>query len=263
MRDSLCRGLARRTAKLTSAWYSGKDKAALHHSLSPDINHLPVSLPLSQATAHLLGKEEFEIFSKPNAFVTNTARGEIICAGGSKRSSQCIRERYFRHPWSRPQRAQGSSTGRDHAGTTPKDDPLWDAPDCIITPHMSGISKAYSDRALQVLEISLERRAKGQSLMNLIQRRRGFMHSKTRASSLDRQIRDTVPSAKSDCPNPLIVMPTDDNPVRYSRTSESLPSVHCNLCRMELIPVSDCMKCMYFIYSIRGRNIYGVPCIYM
>ena len=56
----------------------------------------------------------------------------------------------------------------------PKDDPLWDAPNCIITPHISGLGSAYVDRAFQVLEVNLDRRERGEKMVNVVDRKRGY-----------------------------------------------------------------------------------------
>ena len=56
----------------------------------------------------------------------------------------------------------------------PKEDPLWDAPNCIITPHISGLGTAYMDRAFAVLEINLDRREEGREMINIVDRKRGY-----------------------------------------------------------------------------------------
>ncbi|KZF25309.1 hypothetical protein L228DRAFT_280560, partial [Xylona heveae TC161] len=56
----------------------------------------------------------------------------------------------------------------------PADDPLWDLPNVQITPHISGSGAAYISRAFAVLETNLERRARGEKLINLVQRKRGY-----------------------------------------------------------------------------------------
>lgn len=56
----------------------------------------------------------------------------------------------------------------------PKDSELWDMPNVIITPHVSGSVDGYTERALQVLETNLTRREKGEKLINIVQRDRGY-----------------------------------------------------------------------------------------
>jgi phosphoglycerate dehydrogenase-like enzyme len=48
----------------------------------------------------------------------------------------------------------------------PADSPLWDAPNLVITPHVSSTSSNYFDTALQLFEINLGRSLKGNALIN-------------------------------------------------------------------------------------------------
>lgn len=63
---------------LPEKWFSGLDKASLHHFLKQDLDVLLVAVPLTKETHHFLGKEEFKILSKEKAFIVNIARGAIV-----------------------------------------------------------------------------------------------------------------------------------------------------------------------------------------
>ena len=167
--------------KVPIAWYSGHDKRSLHNFRSQDLDQLLVSVPLTKATRHMLGKEEFEILGngKKNAFVINVARGEILVQEDLIEALELFEQ----------DASSAAADGASRRGlcgaaldvTTPeplgKEHPLWDAPNCIITPHMSCISRDYSRRALEVLEMNLERRAKGLGLINLVNRELGYSSS--------------------------------------------------------------------------------------
>lgn len=56
----------------------------------------------------------------------------------------------------------------------PSDSELWDMSNVIVTPHVSGSTAGYTERALQVLETNLTRRAKGEKLINVVRRERGY-----------------------------------------------------------------------------------------
>jgi phosphoglycerate dehydrogenase-like enzyme len=56
----------------------------------------------------------------------------------------------------------------------PSDDPLWTAPNVYITPHISGGSVNYVTRSFHILEGNLVRLAKGEELMNIISRKKGY-----------------------------------------------------------------------------------------
>lgn len=161
-----------------SAWYSGTDKKDLHHYLGQDIDHLLISVPLTKQTRHLLGKEEFDILSKRNAFVANISRGPIIdqpaliaalrAFDNHSSSNQTYADGSFSIAPEADIKADTSFPGLRGAALDvtdpeplPPDDPLWEAPNCIITPHISGLGSAYVDRCFQVFEVNLDRREKG------------------------------------------------------------------------------------------------------
>ncbi|KAL8987743.1 MAG: hypothetical protein Q9177_003088 [Variospora cf. flavescens] len=174
-----------------SAWYSGTDKEDLHRFLAQDIDHLLISVPLTKETTHLLGKEEFDILSTHNAFITNISRGAIIDQPALIAALRAFED----HRTSNPSytaatfpvapeadlKADTSIPGLRGAALDvtdpeplPPDDPLWDAPNCIITPHISGAGSAYVDRCFQVFEVNLERREKGDKLINVVDRSKGY-----------------------------------------------------------------------------------------
>ncbi|KAL9043565.1 MAG: hypothetical protein Q9214_003253 [Letrouitia sp. 1 TL-2023] len=195
--------------EIPSAWYSGTDKASLHRFLAQDVDWLMVSVPLTPSTEKMLGKEEFEILARRNAFVTNISRGQIIdqpaLIDALKAYADADPDPSPPVPAAADAAATGSTVGNGNTveGFTsqtseqlltdhplpglrgaaldvadpeplPPDDPLWDAPNCIITPHISGLGAAYVDRCFQVLEVNLERREKGEPLINVVDRQRGY-----------------------------------------------------------------------------------------
>jgi phosphoglycerate dehydrogenase-like enzyme len=56
----------------------------------------------------------------------------------------------------------------------PADDPLWTAPNVLITPHVSGSTDVYADRAFEVLKENLRRQRSGKKLVNEVDRERGY-----------------------------------------------------------------------------------------
>jgi phosphoglycerate dehydrogenase-like enzyme len=56
----------------------------------------------------------------------------------------------------------------------PADDPLWGAPNTIITPHCSGASTQTSERVWGITAENLRRYVTGQPLVNLCDKRAGF-----------------------------------------------------------------------------------------
>ncbi len=56
----------------------------------------------------------------------------------------------------------------------PKESPLWELPNVIITPHVSGFSPEYSRRANELLIENLTRYLSGQVLLNLVKREQEY-----------------------------------------------------------------------------------------
>ena len=109
----------------------------------------------------MLSESEFEILSRKNAFITNISRGQIIdqAALVTALNDGTIR---------------GAALDVTDPEPLPPTDPLWDAPNVTITPHISGAGASYTDRAFDVLTVNLLRRAQGEKLINVVDRKRGY-----------------------------------------------------------------------------------------
>jgi phosphoglycerate dehydrogenase-like enzyme len=144
-----------------SKWFSGSDKESLHHFLRQDIDVLLVSVPLTPATRHMLSSEEFDILSQKKTFVSNIARGPIIDSIALRKALE-------------DGKLRGAALDVTDPEPLPANNPLWTAPNITITPHISGHTNNYADRVFQLLELNLERKAKGERLINVIDRKRGY-----------------------------------------------------------------------------------------
>ncbi|KAF2132652.1 hypothetical protein P153DRAFT_333110 [Dothidotthia symphoricarpi CBS 119687] len=147
-----------------SAWYSGTSKEALHEFLSQELDLLVIGVPLTKSTTHLLSTPEFELLHKSNprgTYVANIARGPIIDQAALIAA------------------LEGGLIGGAALDVTdpeplPKEDPLWTAPNCTITPHVSGNTDAYVDRAFELLRENMRRERAGGKLVNEVERGRGY-----------------------------------------------------------------------------------------
>ena len=148
---------------IPSAWYSGVDKASLHNFLKQDIDVLLVAVPLTDQTRHSLGKEEFEILGKNNAFLVNIARGSIIVQDDLIAALK---------------QKEGGLRGAALDVTDPEplgpESELWDLENVAITPHNSGQGSTYVERSFQVLERNLTNLERGRRLINVVNRERGY-----------------------------------------------------------------------------------------
>ena len=160
---------------IPEAWYSGLGREDLHHFLAQDLDYLLVSVPLTKQTTHFLAAPEFRILSKRNTFISNIARGQII-------NQDDLISALHQYDTGKKEGKEGADlqglrgAALDVADPEPlpENSPLWDAPNCIVTPHISGQGSAYFDRALQILELNIERRQKGEKLINEVNRERGY-----------------------------------------------------------------------------------------
>ncbi|CAF9940027.1 hypothetical protein IMSHALPRED_001724 [Imshaugia aleurites] len=160
---------------IPSAWFHGLDKPSLHHFLAQDIDHLLISVPLTKQTKHFLGAAEFAILGrKKNAFLSNISRGQIIVQAELIASLEAYRANDPLRGGDGGGGLRGAALDVTDPEPLPPDDPLWDAPNCIVTPHISGQGEAYVDRAFQVLEVNLDRRARGEKMINVVDRKKGY-----------------------------------------------------------------------------------------
>jgi phosphoglycerate dehydrogenase-like enzyme len=131
--------------------------------LKQDIDVLLVAVPLTEQTKHFLGKDEFEILGKRNAFITNIARGSIL------QQDDLI---------AALKKKEGGLRGAALDVTDPeplnKESELWDLENVAITPHVSGQATTYHERSLAILELNLTNLEEGKPLINVVNRKRGY-----------------------------------------------------------------------------------------
>lgn len=159
-------GMGDPDGSIPSAWYSGLERSQLHEFLRQDIDILLVSVPLTAETILLLGKEEFEILGKTrNAFISNISRGQVI-------QHDDLIEALKRTPEQGGLR--GAALDVTDPEPLPEDSELWSLPNVFVSPHISSAGGAYVERAFQVLETILSRMEKGENLINVVHRTRGY-----------------------------------------------------------------------------------------
>lgn len=152
---------------LPSTWHHGADRESVRAFLSTGLDHLVIALPLTPQTTHLLGAEEFAILStncrnpRYKPYLTNISRGKVIDQDAliaALKSGQL----------------SGAALDVTDPEPLPSDNPLWDAPNVQISPHISALGDEYFPRSLGILKLNLERLEKGLPLINEYDRRRGY-----------------------------------------------------------------------------------------
>lgn len=119
-----------------------------------------VTLPLTDATKNLFGREQFGAMKK-SAYFINVSRGSVVQEDQLKIALES---------------GQIAGAGLDVVveEPLPESSPFWDMPNVIITPHLSAISPAYLDRAIQLFAKNLALYVNDKSLFNLIDKSRGY-----------------------------------------------------------------------------------------
>ena len=56
----------------------------------------------------------------------------------------------------------------------PESSPLWDMPNVLVTPHVSGLGPLYWDRAMAMFEDNLRRFLEGRPLVNIVDKQAGY-----------------------------------------------------------------------------------------
>jgi phosphoglycerate dehydrogenase-like enzyme len=150
--------------EIPEEWFSGLEKENLHKFLQQDLDWLVVAVPLTKETTHFLSSTEFRKLSnngKRKVFVTNLARGPII---DQPALIEALKDGTL----------EGAALDVTDPEPLPEDSELWDLENVVLTPHISGSGIAYMDRALHVLAVNLERKLKGEKLINIVRRDRGY-----------------------------------------------------------------------------------------
>ncbi|KGO70893.1 D-isomer specific 2-hydroxyacid dehydrogenase, NAD-binding [Penicillium expansum] len=152
---------------IPASWHHGTDRESLRSFLATGLDHLVVSLPLTPETTRLLGAEEFAILSDSShhhtskPYVTNISRGKVI---DQKALVDALNSGVL----------SGAALDVTDPEPLPKDDPLWEASNVQISPHVSALGVEYFPRSLDILALNVERIARGEPLINTYKRGKGY-----------------------------------------------------------------------------------------
>ena len=120
------------------------------------LDYLVITMPLTPSTRGLVGENELRSL-KPTAVLINPARAPIV---EEQALLRCLRERWIR----------GASFDVHYAYPLPADHPLWNTPEIILTPHISGSSgtRTFPKRLYDIFVQNLGRLQDSQPLLNEI-----------------------------------------------------------------------------------------------
>jgi phosphoglycerate dehydrogenase-like enzyme len=112
--------------------------------------------PLTAATERLLGAAELA-WMKPGACLINVGRGKLVDEAALV---DALRTR----------RLKGAALDVFAAEPLPPDSPLFDLPNVLLSPHISGVSQGYYGRVVELFANNLERFLAGLPLRHVVAR---------------------------------------------------------------------------------------------
>lgn len=113
-----------------------------------------IAAPHTPETERMFDRSLFEKF-KPTGYLINVGRGAIVVLDDLVTA---LKER----------KLAGAALDVYEIEPLPRDHPLWDMPNVILTPHTAGYSPAIAARHLAVLVENVGRFARGEALINIV-----------------------------------------------------------------------------------------------
>jgi phosphoglycerate dehydrogenase-like enzyme len=130
------------------------------HALLAESDVVVLALPATAATDGFI-QEAALLAMKPSAFLVNVGRGNAI--------DEVALQRALAEGW-----LAGAALDVVRHEPLPADHWLWQAPNVMVTPHVSGISPRYEERSAELFAENLRRYIAGAPLLNLVEPQRGY-----------------------------------------------------------------------------------------
>ena len=130
------------------------------HSFLKECDFVVVALPLTYSTQHLLDAEAFDVM-KSTAYIVNVSRGGLI---DQEALIQALKTRQI----------AGAALDVFEEEPLPKESPLWELPNVILSPHIAGISRNFNEETLTLFIENLNRYMAGLPLYNQVDVEKGY-----------------------------------------------------------------------------------------
>ncbi len=129
-------------------------------AMLPEADFVVITLPHTHETHHLFDKEKFKLM-KSTAVIINIGRGGII---NEADLIEVLNNKVI----------AGAGLDVTEVEPLPADSPLWDMQNVILTPHHSGLSHKYMDRAVDLLCKNLTSYLKNEKLPTQVNKQLGY-----------------------------------------------------------------------------------------
>ncbi|MEX2528296.1 MAG: D-2-hydroxyacid dehydrogenase [Gemmatimonadota bacterium] len=135
----------------------GKDGLA---RLLRESHAVVLAAPHTPETHGILSRERISTL-RPDAVVVNVGRGKLLDEAALVEALQ-------------EGRIRGAALDVFHTEPLPPESLLWRLPNVLLTPHVSGVSRDFWRREVDLIVENLKRFLAGESLLNLVDRQRGY-----------------------------------------------------------------------------------------
>lgn len=123
-------------------------------------DYIALTMPLTEESRHMIGEAQLAAM-KPNAVIVNIARGAVIDQPALIRALKAGT-------------IAGAALDVTDPEPLPADNELWSLDNVIITPHISGGTPKYMDRAVDLFCDNMRRYLAGEPLRNVVDPSRGY-----------------------------------------------------------------------------------------
>jgi len=128
--------------------------------LLEESDYVAICLPLTKETRKLIGAAEFKMM-KPSAYIINIGRGPVI---DEEALIRALEEKQI----------AGAGLDVFTVEPLPNDSKLWDLPNAIISPHVSGGREDYEVGAIDIFCRNLKRYLGGERMINVVNKEKGY-----------------------------------------------------------------------------------------
>lgn len=130
------------------------------YDLLKECDVVVIAVPLTPQTRNLFDADAFHAM-KQNAFLVNIARGDVCDEGALIEALQS-------------KRIAGAALDVFKQEPLPAESPFWEMPNVILSPHVTGLTPHYLDRAMLIFETNIRRYLAGEPLYNLVDKNKGY-----------------------------------------------------------------------------------------
>ena len=129
-------------------------------SMVGECDYLVITLPLTDQTHHLVDDSLLRAMNE-NCFLVNVGRGSIV---DEKALIKALKKGWI----------AGAGLDVFETEPLPAESPLWQLDNVILSPHVSGFTPIYDQRATDLFCTNLDRYLKDLPLLNLVDRQLGY-----------------------------------------------------------------------------------------